>query len=258
MDDKYKVGILCGLNGKEKTSKITNKPLTHPDVIGYMVAHSSGFDNPDLDSSLLVAGRYDGHGFYLFKDNFLEKMPLFAATRFYKYNREWTNRGRIMKSGDGSEKFYHDLQSGKLNGYLLKCLLFAVLEPQNHMREFTGSDGKEYKNQLCLDTTNGETLASEALKKMVKNEDEIVLYSLWEKIITTAKTTKNYQPSINYGLFQIKDELDTFYVVQKNKKNKKIFEYKELHSDIDTLSKLIKSYYLKEIVPTLIDYEFLK
>lgn len=103
-----------------------------------------------------------------------------------------------------------------------------------------------------------ETLASEALKKMVKNEDEIVLYSLWEKIITTAKTTKNYQPSINYGLFQIKDELDTFYVVQKNKKNKKIFEYKELHSDIDTLSKLIKSYYLKEIVPTLIDYEFLK
>ncbi len=258
MDDEYRIGILCGLNGREKTSKITNKPLTHPDVIGYMVAHSSGFDNPDLDSSLLVAGRYDGHGFYLFKDNFLDKMPLFAATRFYKYNREWTNRGRIMKSGDGSERFYKDLKKGKLNGYLLKCLLFAVLEPQNHMREFTGSNGREYKNQLCLDTTNGETLASEAIKTMEMNEEEKGLFALWEKILTKAKTTKNYQPSINYGLFQIKDELDTFSIVQKNRKKKKIYDYKDLHGDIDTLSKLIKSYYLKEIVPTLMEYEFLK
>lgn len=258
IDDKYKVGILCALNGKEKTSNITNKPLTHPDVIGYMVAHSSGFDNPDLDSSLLVAGRYDGHGFYLFKDNYLEKMPLFAATRFYKYNREWINRGRIMKSGDGSMRFNKDLKKGKLNGFLKKCLLFAVLEPQNHMREFIGSDGKKYKNELCLDITNGDTLASKALTEMVMNEDEKKLLDLWKKILTAAKTTKNYKPSVNYGLFQIKDELDTFYVIQKNKKNKKIYEYKDLHSDIDTLSKLLKLYYLKEIVPTLIDYEFLK
>lgn len=258
MDDKYKVGILCGLNGKEKLNNITNKPLTHPDVIGYMVAHSSGFDNPDLDSSLLVAGRYDGHGFYLFKDNYLEKMPLFAATRFYKYNREWTNRGRIMKSGDGCKRFYHDLQKGKLNEFLLKCLMFTVLEPQNHMREFTGSDGKEYKNQLCLDTTNGETLAGKAIRAMEMNEDEKKLIALWKKILTESKVTKNYNPSINYGLFQIKDELDTFYVVHSNRKNTKIYEYKDLHGDITTLSRLIKSYYLKEIVPTLFEYEFLK
>ena len=223
-----------------------------------MVAHSSGFDNPDLDSSLLVAGRYDGHGFYLFKDNFLEKMPLFAATRFYKYNREWTNRGRIMKSGDGGDSFYRDLRRGKLNDYLLKCLLFAVLEPQNHMREFTGSDGKKYKNQLCLDNTNGDTLASEALKNMVMNEDEKQLYELWNKIMIEAKATKNYNSNLSYGLYQIKDELDSFYVIQKNKKKTKIFEYKDLHGDIATLSKLVKSYYLKEIVPTLIKYEFLK
>ena len=93
---------------------------------------------------------------------------------------------------------------------------------------------------------------------MVKNEEEKVLFELWEKIITAAKDTKNYQPRINYGLYQIKDELDTFYIVQKNRKKMKIYEYKELHSDIDTLSKLIKSYYLKEIVPTLMDYELLK
>lgn len=253
IDEKYRVGILCGLNGKEKASNARIKPLTHPDVIGYMVANSSGFDNPDLDSSLLVAGRYDGNGFYLFKDNYLEKMPMFAASRFYKYNREWTNRGRIMKSGDGCKRFFHDLQEGKLNEFLLKCLLFTTLEPQNHMREFTGSDGNEYKNQLCLDTTNGETLASKAIRAMEMNEDEKKLSTLWKKILTEAKVTKNYNPSINYGLFQIKDELDTFYVVQRNRKSTKIYEYKDLHGDITTLSKLVKSYYLKEIVPTLFE-----
>jgi hypothetical protein len=126
------------------------------------------------------------------------------------------------------------------------------------MREFTGSDGNKYKNQLCLDTTNGETLASKALKEMVKNEEEEKLFALWEKIIKNAKTTKNYQSNINYGLYQIKDELDTFFVVQQNRKKKKIYEYKDLHGDIATLSKLVKSYYLKEIVPTLLKYEFLK
>ena len=92
----------------------------------------------------------------------------------------------------------------------------------------------------------------------LQGRQKLRVSELWEKIITNAKSTKNYQPSINYGLYQIKDELDTFYVVQQNKKKKKIFDYKDLHGDIDTLSKLIKTYYLKEIVPTLIDYEFLK
>ena len=136
--------------------------------------------------------------------------------------------------------------------------MFSVLEPQNHMREFMGSDGNKYKNQLCLDTTNGATLASEALKTMVMNDEEKKLITLWEKIINNAKATKNYQASINYGLYQIKDELDTFYIVQNKGKKKKIYEYKDLHSDIDTLSKLVKAYYLKEIVPMLIKYEFLK
>ncbi|MDQ9822473.1 hypothetical protein RFZ44_03700, partial [Acinetobacter sp. 163] len=80
---------------------------------GYMVTHSSGFDNPDLDSSLLVGGRYDGNGFYLHKDNYLEKMPLFAMSRYITYNREWTERARIMKSGDGADRFNADVASGK-------------------------------------------------------------------------------------------------------------------------------------------------
>ena len=126
------------------------------------------------------------------------------------------------------------------------------------MREFEGSDGKDYKNQLCLDTTNGNTLASKTLKTMKMSEEEKRLLTLWEKILAEAKVTKNYNPSINYGLFQIKDELDTFNVIQKNRKSTKVYEYKDLHGDIATLSKRVKLYYLKEIVPTLFEYEFLK
>ena len=34
------------------------------------------------------------------------------------------------------------------------------------MRSFEGSDGSFYRNELCLDTTNGETIASNELKKL--------------------------------------------------------------------------------------------
>lgn len=51
-----RIGILAGLNGIEKVGgKQRNRPATSSEIMGYMVAHSSGFDNPDLDSSLLVA-----------------------------------------------------------------------------------------------------------------------------------------------------------------------------------------------------------
>lgn len=47
--DEQRTGILAGLNGLEKVGgKQRNKPATAPDIMGYMVAHSSGFDNPDL------------------------------------------------------------------------------------------------------------------------------------------------------------------------------------------------------------------
>ena len=69
-----RVGILVGLNGLEKVGgKQRNKPATDDNIIGYMVAHSSGFDNPDLDSSLLVGARYDGNGFSFIKIITLKK-----------------------------------------------------------------------------------------------------------------------------------------------------------------------------------------
>lgn len=249
-------GIVIGLDGKERANKSKAlKPLYSNDMAGYMVAHAAGFDNPDAKSSLIVACRYDEHGFYLHKDNYLEKLPMFAASRYVTYNRYWTERARIMKSADGYVQFANDVQNKKCTDFLHKCLLFTVLETQNHCREFVGSDGRTYRNQFTLDTTNGNTLAATDLKNMKLNANEQVLFDIWNNILTEAKKTKEYDSKWNYGLYQIINELDTSYVDANGDLH---YNYTQLHTYITTLKTKVKEYYLKEIVPYLLHYEFLK
>lgn len=257
-NDEKDTGILTVLDGLEASNSIKKRisSVLNENLLGYMVVDSSGFDNPDLHSSLLVAGRYNGNGFYLRKDNYLEKLPMFAASRYITYNREWTERARIMKSADGAERFFRDVKNGKLTQYLLKCLLFSVLEMQNHMRSFNGSDGRYYRNELCFDTTNGETLASKDIQNLRLNEKEKVLISQWNIILENAKSTKNYNPHLTYGIYQIFAELDTSYKDEETEET--IYDYPELHGNLQTLKKLIRDYYNTEIVPTLFEYEFLK
>ena len=250
-------GICTGLDGKETfKTKTRVKKLYNDNLICFLVSNSTGFDNPDLNSGLTVAGRYDGNGFFVRKENFLEKLPLFAASRYITYNRQWTERARVMKSGDGSEKFYKDVKSGKLKQYLLKVLLFTIFEMHNHVRTFLGSDGRFYRNELCLDTTNGETIASQSLNNFKTNEKEKAILKQWDMILENAKKTKNYNPSLTYGIYQIFDELDTFY--KDSETDTTIYDYPELHGNLQSLKKLIKDYYNEEIVPTLFKYEFLK
>lgn len=251
-------GILCEKNGEEKltSNSIRVKPVINSNIVGYMAVYSSGFDNPDNMSSLLTAARYDGNGFYLRKDNYLEKLPMFAASRYITYNRCWTERARIMKSADGADRFLTDVKNGKLQPFLLKCLLFTVLEPQNHMRTFTGSDGRKYMNSLCLDNSNGETIASRDLKKMKMNECERILVEQWKKILAEAKRTANYDSSLTYGLYQIKTELNTTY--KNEETNETVYDYPSLNGNIKALAELVKKYYNEEIVPVLFQYELLK
>lgn len=252
-----KTTVLIGLDGLEKTSgKLRNTPYISNDIIGYLVANTSGFDNPDLNSSLLVGGRYDGNGFYLRKDNYLEKLPMYAASRYITHNREWTERARIMKSADGSDKYFADVANGKLSHYLLKVLVFTIFETHNHIRTFKGSDGHFYRNELCLDTTNGDTVASLALKNYNSNSLETEIFKLWNLILELAKKTKNYKHDLTYGVYQITVELDTF--VHDDETDKNVYDYPELHGHLQTLKKLVRDYYNSEIVPTLFKYEFLK
>lgn len=255
--DDIKTSVLIGLDGLEKTNgKLRNTPYISDNIIGYLVANTSGFDNPDLNSSLLVGGRYDGNGFYLRKDNFLEKLPMYAASRYITHNREWTERARIMKSADGSKSYNVALQNGELSQYLLKVLIFTIFESHNHIRSFLGSDKHFYRNELCLDTTNGDTVASLALENFKSNKCETEILSLWEMIIELAKATKNYKPALTYGIYQITVELDTFEHDAETDRN--VYDYPELHGHLQTMKKLVREYYNAEIVPTLFEYEFLK
>lgn len=252
-----RIGILVGLNGTEKIGgKQRNRPATDEDIIGYMVAHSSGFDNPDLDSSLLVAARYDGNGFFLHKDNYLEKLPMFCASRYITYNRAWTERARIMKSADGAKNFCSDIASGKLKQYLLKCLLFTCTEMQNHMRTFIGSDGRFYRNELCLDSTNGQTIALKDIEELKASDFEQKIISQWNSVLNYAKKAKEYNPSLTYGVYQISSEIDTSYKDEIT--GETIYNNVEVHTALIGLKTLVKEYYNTEIVPILFKYEFLK
>lgn len=252
-------GIAVAFDGSEVlpgTKKLSIKPLYNDNILCYMRVGGFNFDNPDLESSLLVAGCYNGHGFYVRKDNYLEKLPMFCASRYITYNREWTERGRIMKSADGAKRYFKDVKNGKLEQFLLKCLLFTCVETQNHMRTFTGTDDRFYRNELCLDTTNGTTMASRELKQLVKGAKEKGIMKQWKTVLKHAKETEGYDPELTYGVYQIQDELDT------SKKDevtgKTVYDNVELHTALTGLKALVKDYYNSEIVPTLFKYEFLK
>lgn len=253
-DDKN--AIVCGLDGTEHLISKRLVPLYNKNIIGYMAVYSSGFDNPDLHSTLISCGRYDGNGFYLRKDNYLEKLPMFCASRYITYNRAWTERSRIMKSADGADKYAKDVTSGKLNQILLKCLLFTCLEMQNHMRTFMGSDGRFYRNELCLDDTNGETIAIHDLKELNKRNKEQKLFDQWETVLRYAKKSEKYNSHLTYGVYQIFAELNTSHKDETT--GEIIWENIELHSALIALKSLVKDYYNSEIVPFLFKYEFLK
>lgn len=260
-----KDGVVCALDGLEFTDsrRIRVQRVYNDNIIAYMVANGVNFDNPDINTTLLRAGQYNGNGFFVRKDNYLEKLPMFATGRYITYNRAWTERGRVMKSADGSTAFARDASNGKLSQWLLKCLLFTCLETHNHIRTFTGSDGRFYRNELCLDVTNGTTLASHDLQGLRLNAAEKALLSQWETVLEYAKqATANehnnggYNPAVTYGVYQIFAELDTSY--KDKATNKTVYDSVELHTALNGLKSLVKAYYNAEIVPVLFEYEFLK
>ena len=254
--DSDEKGICLGLDGLESFNESRINPIFNNNLLGYMIAGSSGFDKPDLESSLMVAGCYRGNGFFLRKDNYLEKLPMFAASRYITYNREWTERARIMKSADKAETFFADAKNGKLYSFFFKCLLFTCIEMQNHCRTFTGSDGRFYRNELCLDTTNGETIASKDIKNLKANETEKTILELYSTLLNHVKETKEYRKELTYGIYQIFAEIDTSYTDEIT--GKTVYNNIQVHSDLQAMKELCKNYYNSEIVPVLFKYEFLK
>ena len=258
LPDDIHDGILLAHNGLEAPDNVKKRflPTRNNNILGYMVVDGTSFDNPDLHSCLLSAGIFNGNGFYLRKDNYLSKLPMFCASRYITYNRAWTERARIMKSADGADRFNADVVNGKLSQFLLKCLLFTCTEMQNHMRTFTGSDGRFYRNELCLDGTNGETIALRDIKKLEANKKEKDILNQWSTVLEWAKKAENYRPDSTYGVYQIFAELDTSHIDETT--GNTVWDNVELHTALAGLKTLVKDYYNTEIVPVLFEYEFLK
>ena len=121
---------------------------------------------------------------------------------------------------------------------------------------FGGANGRLYRNNLCIDNTNGKTLALKSLSKLRKNSREEELIKQWNKVFSDAKQTRNYNTQYNYGLFQIIEELNTYR--KDIISNQTIYDYPSLNGNIKSLAEMVKNYYLEEIVPFLFKYEFLK
>lgn len=259
-----------GREGRDKSLGVNAK--YNNDIIGYLTAKATTFENDSSMTHLLRNTEYDGHGFHLRTTNYLTKLPMFAAGWWKAYRPNWWEIGVYYRSGDGKVAFERDVKAGKLDHWLNQVLFYTCLENYNKIRSLEGSDGRWYYNELSLDNNKGqvhdpldksqpETLASQQLSDFLDNlnDDEAKMYQLWQRILKEAKVTKNYDERLNYGIYQINDELNTSHKETNSRgKTTTVYDYPQLNGDLNTMRGLIKDYYHKYVMPNLFKYEFIK
>lgn len=241
-------GIVCEMNGLEANRAVRGNPIWGPDIVGYLVAQKFSFENTDLSTLLTVAAQYNGNGFYLRADNYLTKLPLFAVGRYPSEGRYWV-RGVVNRNADNGDNFSHD------DEFLKACLLFTSLAYHNKVRSFTGSDGRDYRNELCLDA---DTLASRDLASFQLTGQEKDLVEQWQKVRDLASTTKNHVAGRSYGVYQIDQELNTTQRVLVGRDLKTIYDYPQLNGEIKTLKAMTMQYHADAVAPKCWEYGLLK
>lgn len=189
-------------------------------------------------------------GRYLTKDNYLKLLPLFSAKLFQE--EHWYDRDIYATTSDGGDAYTKD------KDFLKSCLIYTCLSNQNKCISFTGSDGRYYRNELCLDKTNGDTVALSDLKNMTLDEDEKKLMFLWESILSEAKKTANYNSALTYGVYQISRELNTSHKEGTGTSERIVYDYPELNSYLTSLRDNLKLYYKSHITAKMFKYELLK
>lgn len=262
-DNDVKNGFVCEINGTiSNKTPVGITPITNSNILGYLVAYKNTFDNPRYCSMLLRFGAYNGHGFYLRKDNFLEKLPLFAASRYTDNDNNWKVMSMIMKSGDKAEAYINDVKKGNLSNFLFKTFFWTCLSHYAHLRSLTDTNGNIYYNELCFD--NG-TYAQEKFNEFIHNgykltEKELSIIEKWNTILSIAKKADEYNPKYKYGLYQIDEEINikiqSGFDAKGNPKN--IPKYGDLNNTIKEFKLIMREYYLTQLVDTLFKYEFLK
>jgi hypothetical protein len=239
-DDKID-GIYSESNGYEADRKTSTTAIFNENILGYMFAGGYSVDAKHI--TLVRVTIFNGRGFYLREDNFLEKLPLFAAKLYPQKN--WYERDIYFTTADGGGSYIKD------TNFLKSCLIFTCLSPRNHCLSFNGSDKRFYQNELCFDL---DTIASKTLKKYKLSKDEKDLIHLFYEILKEVKKTKNYNPEYKYGTYQIDVELNTSH---KNEETI-IYDYPELNTKLIELKTKLSNYYGSKIQSKLFQYKLLK
>ena len=217
---------------------------------------------------LLRGGIYNGHGFYLRDDNFVEKLPMFAASRYTDNCNGWKVMSMIMKSGDKATQYQHDVKSGKLDKFLCQTLIWTCLSHYPHMRSLYTKDNAVLLNELCFDDLRGKTtVAIKALDNYISKgyeltEEEVILFAKWKEILSQVSLTSEYNPQFNYGLYQIDEDINININIPQGVKSdgtpRMVTKYGDLNNLIKHMKSLLKTYYINNIVKPLFEYEFLK
>ena len=249
--DDTECSVWCGSDGNEMpfSKRIDTKSVYNDNIICALGA--PGF-NLDAMKRCLVRQQFYRHGlvFYVRKDNYLHKLPLWVAKLLPQDN--WYDKDLYNTTSDGGDAYTHD------ENFLKSCLIYTCLSNQNKCLSFTGSDGRYYRNELCFDTTNGDTVASVDLARMSLDEEEKELLKLWRDILEEAKKTKEYKKELTYGVYQITKELNTSQKIGSGKSKKTVYDYPILNGYLEALRINLKKYYKSHITEKMFKYELLK
>jgi len=251
--------VVCASDGVEVFGA-KRKSVYNDNIMGYLASNGFG---PDAIKRFLTRCGYkvgveQSFGFYLRKDNYLQKLPMWVAKLFPQDN--WYDKDVYNTTSDGGDAYTKDPQ------FLKSCLIYTCLSNQNKCLTFDGSDGRHYQNELCFDNTDPTRLPLAlidlnkyaAAKATALDDEEMVLMNLWYKIMNEAMQTANYNSAFTYGVYQITKELNTSKVVGTGKSKRTDYDYPWLNGDLESLRKMLKEYYKSHITEKMFKYELLK
>ena len=178
----------------------------------------------------------------LSKKNILISLPIFVANN-YAF-KDYTEKGVIMKSGDGGTEYTKD------ENFLNDCFVWSCLTNRNKC-----ISNEQIKNELCLFQN------TEADELLDINERNTGLLETWREILKFVRATEEYNPKFTYGLHQICRDINIrIETGDYNKKNEPIMAYKysDLNDTVKELKNQLKEFYNKYITPKLFKYELLK
>lgn len=239
-----KTTVCCESNGMESKKACYKKIRCGNDIIAYLRAFSFGIDPKNYSLTTAISKNALG-GFYVRKDNYLTKLPLFCAKMFP--SDDWFEIDIYFNTSDGGDRYTKD------RDFLKSCLIYTCLSRYNKCLSFDGSDGRFYRNELCF---HKDAVAMNDLVKFKLDDEEKKLLDVWNRVLEKAAATGKMVEKFTYGPYQIEQEINTFHKDETGKKN--IYDYPELNAELNTLKTLLKTYYKTHIREKMFEYELVK